>query len=115
VGTISYWNGSGVSTMSPPSAGASIPVANLVNYTSNGWRYDITATLASNPSSYTQVPANAPLVGTADRTEAKAVLGAPVAGKITYKLTNTTTGNVVVDLTMDVDLGSLTATAVYKP
>lgn len=115
VGTISYWNGSGVSTMSPPSAGASIPVANLVNYTSNGWRYDVIATLASSPSSVSQVPSNAPLVGTADRTEAKAVLGAPVAGKITYKLTNTATGNTVMDLTMDVDLGSLTATAVYKP
>jgi hypothetical protein len=53
--------------------------------------------------------------GTADRTEAKAVLGSPVTGQITYKLTNTGTGNVIINLTINVDLGSLTAQAVYKP
>lgn len=114
VGTISYWNGSGVSTMSPSEVGASIPVLSPWSYTSNGWRYDVTTTLASAPSSSTQVPQNAPLSGTADRSDAKSTLGAPVTGTIDYKLTNPS-GNVVVDLRMTVDLGSLTATAVYKP
>jgi hypothetical protein len=114
IGTITYWNGSGTSTMTPPAAGGSIPVANFSVYTSNGWRYDITSDLATSPSFITQTPANAPLSGTADRTEAKAVLGAPVTGTITYKLTNTGTGNVVINLTINVDLGSLTAQAVYK-
>jgi hypothetical protein len=101
--------------MTPPAAGGTIPVANFSVYTSNGWRYDITSDLATAPSFVTQTPANAPMSGTADRTEAKAVLGSPVAGKITYKLTNTVTGNVIINLTINVDLGSLTGQAVYKP
>jgi type II secretory pathway pseudopilin PulG len=115
VGTISYWNGTGVSTMAPPAAGGTIPVANFTGYISNGWRYDIDVTLAALPSSVTQVPVGAPMSGTADRTEAKAVLGAPIAGKIAYKLTNTGSSNVVIDVTIDVDLGSLTTSSVYTP
>jgi type II secretory pathway pseudopilin PulG len=113
VGTISYWNGSGISSMSPSVDGAAIPVANL-DYTSGTWRYEITASLASAPSSFTQTPASAPLSGTADRSEATAKLGAPVTGTISYRLTNTSTGAVVVDVTMEIDLGSLTASARYQ-
>ncbi|HYE76603.1 MAG TPA: hypothetical protein VEI97_01325, partial [bacterium] len=113
VGTISYWNGSGISSMSPSVDGGAIPVANL-DHTDGAWRHQITASLASAPSSFTQVPASAPLVGSADRTYATAKLGSPLTGTISYRLTNTSTSSVVMDLTMDVDLGSLTAQARYQ-
>ncbi|HSH58933.1 MAG TPA: type II secretion system protein [Acidimicrobiales bacterium] len=109
VGTISYWNGSGVSTTSPRTDGSAIPVADLVTE-SNGWRLEIRPSLASAPSSVSDTNAV-----TADRNQAKANLGAPLTGRITYKLTNTGTGNVVVDLTVNVDLGSLAASAQYTP
>jgi hypothetical protein len=110
VGTISYWNGTGISTMSPPAAGGTIPVAS-VDHTSGGFRIQISGSLATAPSHTRQIPAGA--IGIADRTEAQAVLGSPVAGAFTYKLTNTGTGAVVVDLTISVDLGTLTATTRY--
>jgi hypothetical protein len=54
-------------------------------------------------------------VGTADRYEARATLGSPVAGTFTYRVTNTATSAVVADVTVAVDLGTLTANARYSP
>ncbi len=56
----------------------------------------------------------APVFGRADRTDARAVLGSPLTGTIRYRLTKTATSEVVIDLTMRVDLGSLTAQAKYR-
>ena len=113
-GTITYWNGSGMASMAPPAAGGTIPVGSL-DYTSSGWRTEITASLATAPSSVTQTPANAPMSGTADRTESRSVSGSPVSGTMTYRVTNTTTSEIVVDLTVAIDLGTLTAQARYQP
>jgi hypothetical protein len=41
------------------------------------------------------------------------VVGSPVTGTVTYKLTNPSSA-VVINLTMTVDLGTLTAHAVYR-
>ena len=114
VGTISYWNGSGVSTMTQSMSGDTIPVAPL-DYTQNGWRHEITGVLGTGPSSIEQVPTSAPMLGNADRTEARSVMGSPLVGSFTYKVTNATTGQVVVDVTVEVDIGSLTAAARHQP
>ncbi|MDQ3990769.1 MAG: hypothetical protein M3245_00460, partial [Actinomycetota bacterium] len=113
-GTITYWNGNGVSTMSPTAAGGPVPVAAL-DYTSNGWRYQISGNLAVAPSSVTQNPTDAPMFGLANRTEARSVLGSPLTGTISYRVTNTATSEVVVDVTITVDLGSLTTLTRYRP
>jgi hypothetical protein len=112
VGTISYWNGTGYSTMSPPAAGGSIPVT-AVSYTSGGYRVDVSGSLGASPSFTSQVPAGAS--GTTERNEARATLGSPVSGEFTYKVTNTSTSAVVMDVTVSVDLGTLSATARYAP
>ena len=111
-GTISYWNGTGVSTMAPPSAGGSIPVT-PVDYTSGGFRVEISGSLSTAPSFVSQVPAGA--AGTADRFESRATLGSPVSGTFTYKVTNTSTSAVICNLTVAIDLGALLATARYAP
>jgi hypothetical protein len=82
-----------------------------VDHTSGGYRIQISGAFGTAPSSISQIPGGA--VGVATRTEARAVLGSPVAGSFTYKVTNTATSEVVVDLTVAVDLGTLTATARY--
>jgi hypothetical protein len=80
-------------------------------YTSGTWRYDISASLGSGATFTSQTPTTA--TGVVDRLDAKAVVGAPVAGTISYKLTNTSSNLVYVDLTISVDLGTLTANAGY--
>ena len=110
-GTISYWNGTSLTSITPPLSGGSIPIPAFTHSTGI-WRYDVTASLSTAPSFTSQVPST--VVGTANRTEARARLGSPLVGTITYKLTNTSTAQVVVDLSMTVDLGSLTAFARYQ-
>jgi hypothetical protein len=111
-GTISYWNGTGYSSTAPPAAGGAIPLT-AVDFTAGGYRTEISGSLASSPSFTSQVPAGAS--GTADRNEARATLGSPVSGTFTYRVTYIATSEVVADLTISVDLGSLTATARYAP
>ncbi len=111
-GTISYWNGTGYSSMAPPAAGGAIPLT-AVDFTSGGYRIEISGSLASSPSFTSQVPAVTDPIDT--RNEARATLGSPVSGMFTYKTTFVSTGDVIADLTLSVDLGTLTATARYAP
>lgn len=107
-GTISFYNGSGVTSFSPPANGTwpSQP-APLTAWRSGSWQFDVSASLASGQTSVS--PAGA--AGTADRAQERAVVGAPITGSITYKVTNTSTNQVVLDVTIRVDLGSLSAYA----
>ena len=120
-GTISYWNGTGVSTMTPPAAGGAIPVftdgfGKSVNYASGGYRIEISnVSLAAAPSEIFQICGAPCPGGAADRSEARAVLGSPVTGGFDYRVTNTSTGEVVADLHVAVDLGTMTAQARYAP
>jgi hypothetical protein len=121
VGTISYWNGTGYTSVAPSATGGAIPICPLAYNSPSGYLVEISAgagcpatssTLGSAPSSAITVP------GAAGATaEARATLGAPVAGTFTYKITNTTPNPdvVICDLTVAVDLGSLTAMARYAP
>ena len=80
-------------------------------FVSGGFRYDITtSTTPASGASYTsQTPTGAS--GTADRTMARAVLGSPILGTITYTVTNSSTSAVVADVRITIDLGTLTAFA----
>ena len=111
-GTVSVWNGAGYTSSAAPSSGGtwSTQPANLSFTTSGGYTYTMTANLGSNPSSTSQSPSGAS--GSATRTEAKAVVGSPVAGTITYQLTDPSS-HVLVNVTMTIDLGNCTAYAKY--
>jgi hypothetical protein len=114
-GTISYWNGSSVSTLAVSTAQQAIPVSDFA-YTANGYKVEIITSctgcgLASALSGTLPVGAT----GNVDRTDASATVGAPVVGAFQYKVTNVSTGAVLANLRVAVDLGSLTATAHYAP
>jgi hypothetical protein len=109
-GTISFYNGAGTTSFAQPAVGtwASQP-ATVAAFSSGGFKYDLTANLASAASYTSQLPTGAS--GTADRTLGRAVLGAPIIGTITYKVTNASSSVVVADLIITIDLGTLTAYA----
>jgi hypothetical protein len=112
-GTIYVYDSSqagGYRSFTPPAAGTwTYSPTTISAFTSGGFKYDITASLSSAPSFTSQVPTSAS--GTADRSQARAVLGSPITGTITYKVTNASTSAVIADLTITVDLGTLTAFA----
>lgn len=112
-GTITYYDSStsSVKTWTWTDTGGAITIP-AVSVTSNGWKIDLTASLSTSPSYVSQDPPGA--FGTGTRYQARAVLGAPLVGTITYKVTNTTTSTVVMDVTLTIDLGTLTAYARYQ-
>jgi len=107
-GTISVWNGSGVTSFAPPSSGAWSTSPTTVSFTSGSYKYDISAVLASGPTSTSSTGSN-PI------TVAKAIIGAPVLGTIAYKLTDVTNSRVLIDVTLTIDLGTMTASTTYTP
>jgi type II secretory pathway pseudopilin PulG len=112
-GTIYVWNGSGYTSFSPPTSGtwttspSTVSFSNTVGGTT--YQYDMSGTLSSGQT-YTSTST---VSGTLR--EAKAVVGSPVVGTISYKLTDTTNNRILIDLTLTIDLGSLTSYAKYTP
>jgi type II secretory pathway pseudopilin PulG len=107
-GTISVWNGSGTTSFAPPTSGTWSTSPTTVSYTSGSYLYDMTATLGSGQTSTTST-------GSSPITIGKAVVGSPVVGTITYKLTDVTNSRVLVDVTLTIDLGTLTSSTTYTP
>jgi type II secretory pathway pseudopilin PulG len=108
-GTISVWNGSGTTSFAPPASGTWSPSPTTVSYTSGSYQYDMTATLGSGQTSTTST-GSSPTI-----TAGKAVVGSPVVGTITYKLTDVSNSRVLVDVTLTIDLGTLTSSTTYTP
>jgi Tfp pilus assembly protein PilV len=107
-GTIYVWNGNGTTSFSVPTGGTWSTTPTDVDFTtSSNYRYQITSTLGSTATTTTSTTTSGNIV------EAKATVGAPVIGTITYKLTDVTNSRVLIDVTMYVDLGSLIAYAKY--
>jgi hypothetical protein len=102
------WNGSGTTSFAPPTSGTWSTSPTTVSYTSGSYLYDMTATLGSGQTSTTSTGSNPITVG-------KAVVGSPVVGTITYKLTDVTNSRVLVDVTLTIDLGTLTSSTTYTP
>jgi hypothetical protein len=110
-GTISVWNGSGTTSFSVPTTGTwSTTPTDLDFTTSSNYRYQISSTLGSGTTYTTSASMSSPCSG---YSEAKAVVGAPVTGTITYKLTDVTTTRVLIDVTVSIDLGSLISYGKY--
>jgi type II secretory pathway pseudopilin PulG len=105
-GTISVWNGSGTTSFSPPSSGTWTTSPTAVSYTSGSYRYDMTATLGSGQT-YTTSTGSSPM------TAGKAVVGSPVVGTIAYKLTDVTNSRTLIDVTLTIDLGTMTSNTTY--
>ena len=105
-GTISVWNGSGVTSFAPPASGTWSTNPTAVSYTSGSYKYDMTATLGSGLTYTTST-------GSGTLTAAKAVVGSPVVGTITYKLTDVNNSRVLVDVTLTIGLGTLISTTAY--
>ena len=108
-GTIYVWNGSGTTSFAVPTNGTWSTSPTTVNYTTNsGYVYNISSTLGSG-----QTYCTGSSVGcTSSTTEAKAVVGSPVIGTISYKVTDASS-HVLIDVTMTIDLGSLVSYAKY--
>jgi hypothetical protein len=105
--------------MALPAAGGPIPVyvdgfGKSVNHPANGYRVEISnVSLGVAPSEIFDSCA-VPCPG-GIRYEARASLGSPVTGNFDYRVTNTSTGDVVADIHVAVDLGTLTANTRYSP
>jgi hypothetical protein len=111
-GTISVWNGSGYAPpFAPPASGTWSTSPTALSYTSGNYKYDLTATLGSGQTYTTSTATTVP--GTL--AAGKAVVGSPVVGTISYKLTdvNSSPNRVLVDVTLTIDLGTLTSNTVY--
>jgi hypothetical protein len=108
-GTISVWNGSGTTSFAVPTSGTWSTSPTAVSWTSsNNYTYNISSTLGSG-----QTYCTGSSVGcTSSTTEAKAVVGSPVIGTISYKVTDASS-HVLIDVTMTIDLGSLVSYAKY--
>ncbi len=129
-GTISYWNGTGYTT---------INLATTPGYSLSGWSQSVSGSLGSPPKTVTATLSNSSTAtcptgtsatpvtmssqpattatpsgaGSIQRTSAQATVGSPVSGTFCYlvKIQN----SVVVNLAISVDLGTSTAKATYKP
>jgi hypothetical protein len=113
-GTISYWNGTGYSSLSlAPGAATSVPVAavHITDPTSGippTLKVDITGSLSTGGTTKSD-PANCG--SSCARTTASATSNGPLLGTIAYKVTYA--GNVLADLTITIDFGSISASSTY--
>ncbi len=110
-GTITYWNGTGYTSVA---AGTSVPALNAsVTQTIGG--YEVVVTLSSTgltggTITTTSTPTGG---GSITRTDVDASLAAPLKGSIAYTIT--VDGITAVNLTIQIDLGTMIARGVYAP
>jgi len=114
-GTISYWNGSGYSTITlAPGASVAIPVAPLTITTTVNL---LTLSISIRPDGQlktggTQLTDPANCGASCTRTSADALASSPVVGDILYTVTYASV--ILADLRIHSDLGSLEANGTYK-
>ena len=108
-GTISYWNGSGYSSLTIAAGSrVSIPVAAL-HLTSGQTTVDVVATLSTGGTVLTD-PAGCPAACT--RTQAVAQSLSPIVGDITYAVGSS--GSSLCALDLAIDFGAVTAKTNYQ-
>ena len=115
-GTLSYWNGTGYSTV----ALSTLPTYSLSNllldYTTSVGGHGVEVKIATDSVSMEQVPTTTTIPtgsGSITRTETQATVGSPMIGSFTYQIW--VDGSQVVNLTVDVALGTLTSKSIYQP
>jgi hypothetical protein len=117
-GTISFWNGLGYTTCTvyasncPPSGGnyPVTPVSLNIPVLLQTLTVTLQASIKVGGKSTTQTPTTCS--GTCTRTRATATSGSPLIGDV--KLKASLGGNVLIDLTIHVDMGNLTANTTYQ-
>jgi hypothetical protein len=108
-GTISYWNGTGYSSLTiAAGAAVSIPVA-AVHLTQGQVTVDIVPTLSTGGTILTD-PAGC--AGACTRTQATAKSMSPIVGNITYSVRNN--GTSLCNLNLAVDFGAITSKTNYQ-
>jgi prepilin-type N-terminal cleavage/methylation domain-containing protein len=120
-GTVSYFNGLTYSTMSLTGSSGSTPTVIPIGLSGNGihvsdslllgalLQLDVTANLTTGGTSVTD-PAGCS--STCTRTQASAASNSPIVGSFNFTLTYS--GNVLANVTTNVDLGSLLAKSSYS-
>jgi len=118
-GTLGYWDGTGYTTVNLTTAsGQAYALSNLLlDHTTTVGASTVQVRIASvdtiemeSPPTTTSTPSGG---GTTLRNETQATIGSPVLGSITYQVW--VDGSQVVDLTIDVSLGTLTSKSIYEP
>jgi hypothetical protein len=114
-GTLSYWNGSSYSSVTLSST-PSYALSNLlVDYTTSVSGHGVEVKIAADSVAMEQVPTTSTTPsgsGSITRTETQATVGSPMLGTFTYQIW--VDGSNVVDLTVDVALGTLTSKSIYQ-
>jgi hypothetical protein len=120
-GTISYFNGTGYSTMDLTGSAGSTPTAIPLGTSGNGvhvsdtavlgalLQIDVTASLSTGGRAVSD-PAACP--GACTRTQASSTSNSPITGSFTYQVTYA--GSVLANVTTTVDLGTLLAKSSYS-
>jgi prepilin-type N-terminal cleavage/methylation domain-containing protein len=118
-GTISFWNGTGYTTCTVyqtncPPANGTYPIS-PVNLTQLIGLVPVTvqvsASLSAGGKSTSQTPTNC--TGTCTRTQATSTAGSPLLGNVETKIT--ILGQVVCDLTVHINLGTVLVNTSYAP
>ena len=121
-GTLKYWNGSGYTTKTLTTTGASGSDYSVSSFdqsvvgTISGQTVTVRMRLATGSTlKMASVPTTASTpsgTGSITRNTVTSTVGSPVSGDFQYTIT--INGNTVVDMTMHVDLGTITAKSVYQ-
>jgi len=116
--TIQYWNGSGYTSMAVPlGASVSIPVVdvhiNTTDLLGAPIKIDLTATVSTGGTATSYLATGSCALSPCTRSEATAVANSPIVGDVW--LSTHYGGQDLCDLTLHVDLGSITAKATYIP
>jgi len=114
-GQVQYWNGTGYSSVNITTAGASLTIPAFTYAKTNGGGDLITVQMtASLTIGASPATTQTFLTGsTTTRTLARAILGSPLSGTITYNLLRN--GSTRASLTLSVNLGTVTAQTAYQP
>lgn len=115
-GTLSYWNGTGYSSVNLATTPSYTLKNLLLDYTSSISGHGVEVRIFADTVAMEQVPTSSSTPsgsGSITRTETEASVGSPMLGSFTYQVW--VDGTSVVDLTIDVSLGTLVSKSIYQP
>src|SRR5262245_40889033 len=115
-GSLSYWNGTGYTTVNLTTTPAYALSNLLLDRSTSVGGHAVEVKIATDSLAMEQVPSTSTTPtgsGSITRTETKATIGSPILGTITYQVW--VDGSQVVDLSVDVSLGTLSSKSIYQP
>lgn len=111
-GTITYWNGSNGYLTSSASAGGTLSISMTRTVSISGQTVVVSMSGTTHPSSAPTTTSTPLGAGAITRTDTSATVGSPISGTFTY--TVTINGSTVVNLSIFIDFGTITAKGVYR-